>query len=327
MSLLLRFKNEKKSGDGTIESHLAICKRYGKVLWGQYYNNEKTKNKYISDDKFHWLKNSDDKRIIFLNSENNHLYVGILEEIYRREDNNLPIEDISKYVPKYYREELDKGKESIVGAWFVVSNLNRVYNSDYLENIYLAFSQNKKDSIIKSLNSQSNRFYVINSNDGEITKEEVEFKEWESRAETKYGYIPSVEDKKLRKMRNTVVREGQQKFRKTVLDSFNRKCCISNTDIDVVLEAAHITPYNGKPSNNLENGICLRTDIHRLWDSYLISINPETFTVEVSDLLIDTEYKLFEGKEVFKSLDRNSIPQKLTLSEHYAKFKSIKENC
>ncbi|WP_342988325.1 HNH endonuclease [Streptococcus salivarius] len=322
MSLLLRFKNEKKSGEGTIENHLAICRRYGKVLWGQYYNNTKNKNKYISDDKFQWLKNSDDKRIIFLNSENHHIYVGILEEIYRREDNNLPIEDISKYVPKYYREELYEGKESRVGAWFVVSDLNRVYDPDYLENIYLAFSQNKKDSIIKSLNSQSNRFYVINANDGEITKEEVEFKEWESRAETKYGYIPSTEDKKLRRRRNAVVREGQQKFRKTVLDFFNGRCCISNSDIDVVLEAAHITPFNGKTSNIIENGICLRTDIHRLWDSYLISINPETFKVEISSLLNDTEYKQFEGKEVFKSLDRDSIPQKFTLGVHYTEFKS-----
>ena len=103
---------------------------------------------------------------------------------------------------------------------------------------------------------------------------------------------------------------------------FNGRCCISNSDIDVVLEAAHITPFNGKTSNIIENGICLRTDIHRLWDSYLISINPETFKVEISSLLNDTEYKQFEGKEVFKSLDRDSIPQKFTLGVHYTEFKS-----
>lgn len=323
MSLLFRFKNEKSAKIGTMESHIKICRRYGKVFWGQYSNNGKNKQKYISDKMLSWIEKEEDKRIIFFESTTRNLYVGTLEAIYRREDANIPITDMKNYVPEYYREELDNGKNSKVAVWVGVSDLNRIYDPNYLDKVY----SNKKGitggSIRGSFRGQTNRFYVINHNELEITRKEHEEMQWAYMdCNTDNEFIPSFEDKKKRMMRNTVVRSDQQKFRKKVLGFFGGECCISNSKIDVVLEAAHITPFNGKESNTIQNGICLRADIHKLWDAYLISINPDTCKVEISSLLVDTEYEQFKNKEVFKDVDKEKIPQKNTLRLHYKTFKT-----
>jgi putative restriction endonuclease len=44
---------------------------------------------------------------------------------------------------------------------------------------------------------------------------------------------------------------------------------VSGEAIDSVIEAAHITPYDGLKTNTLDNGLLLRVDIHRLFDKGL----------------------------------------------------------
>lgn len=322
MSLLFRFKNEKSAKIGTMESHLKICRRFGKVFWGQYSNNDKNKQKYISDKMLSWIEKEEDKRIIFFESKTGYLYVGTLEAIYRREDANIPVTYMKNYVPEYYREELDNGKDSKVAVWVGVRDLNRIHDPNYLDKVYSIKKGTTGGSIRDSFKGQTNRFYVINHNELEITRKEHEDMQWAYMdCNIDNEYIPSSEDKKQRMIRNTVVRSGQQQFRRMVLGFFGGKCCISNSDIDVVLEAAHVTPFNGRESNIIQNGICLRADIHKLWDEYLISINPDTCRVEISSLLSGTEYEQFRNKEVFKNVDKEKIPQKNTLRIHYEKFK------
>lgn len=327
MNLLFRFKNEKKSvvKEGTMESHIAICRRYGKVFWGQYSNNEKTKRKYISDEMLDLLYEADDKRIVFFDSKTEYLYVGMLEDIYRRED-SIPIEEMSNYVPEYYREELKKGKDSKVAVWVGISDLNRVDDPmTYLDKVYSYKKGPEGGSIISSFNGQTTRFYVINNNEREITLEEYEI----SQDRSVNGGIEdedslNFEDERNRKLQSVVVRKGQQKFRKEVLEFFKRKCCISNCNVYTALEAAHIIPYKGEKSNIIENGLCLRADIHKLWDEFLISINPKTYKVEISSVLLGTEYEKFNNKTVFKDLDKKDIRQEQALDKHYKECKLYK---
>ena len=54
-----------------------------------------------------------------------------------------------------------------------------------------------------------------------------------------------------------------------------------------LLEAAHIQPYIDERSNHPQNGLCLRVDLHRLFDEGLISVTSRN-TVAVSDHLAGT---------------------------------------
>ena len=64
------------------------------------------------------------------------------------------------------------------------------------------------------------------------------------------------------------------------------------------MDAAHIYPYRGEKDNDLRNGLLLRTDLHRLFDNHLISVNPDTLQIHVSPLVTDTLYTELHGRQV-----------------------------
>jgi len=76
-------------------------------------------------------------------------------------------------------------------------------------------------------------------------------------------------------------RLGQRSFRVAVLDSYGRRCAITNEKTLPVLEAAHIREYHDLPVHAIDNGILLRADIHKLFDSGYVTVTPE-YQFEVS---------------------------------------------
>jgi putative restriction endonuclease len=76
-------------------------------------------------------------------------------------------------------------------------------------------------------------------------------------------------------------RLGQRSFRVAVLDSYGRRCAITNEKTLPVLEAAHICDYHDLPVHSIDNGILLRADIHKLFDSGYVTVTPE-YQFEVS---------------------------------------------
>jgi putative restriction endonuclease len=76
-------------------------------------------------------------------------------------------------------------------------------------------------------------------------------------------------------------RLGQRSFRVAVLDSYGRRCAITNEKTLPVLEAAHIRDYRDLPVHSINNGILLRADIHKLFDSGYVTVTPE-YQFEVS---------------------------------------------
>lgn len=62
-------------------------------------------------------------------------------------------------------------------------------------------------------------------------------------------------------------RPNQNQFRKKVLKSFNGKCIITRVSMPEVLEAAHIKPVEYKGNDTIGNGLCMRLDIHQLFDT------------------------------------------------------------
>jgi putative restriction endonuclease len=90
-------------------------------------------------------------------------------------------------------------------------------------------------------------------------------------------------------------RDGQAQFRRIVLDAYGNQCCISGTNVDAVIQAAHIQPYISKQSNHAQNGLPLRSDLHTLFDCGLISVGSGN-VILISSRLDGTVYEGFRGK-------------------------------
>lgn len=79
----------------------------------------------------------------------------------------------------------------------------------------------------------------------------------------------------------TRARLGQGAFRILVTDAYTRRCAITGERTLPALEAAHIQPFSKAGPNAIANGLLLRSDLHRLFDSGYLSITPD-LSVEVS---------------------------------------------
>jgi hypothetical protein len=85
--------------------------------------------------------------------------------------------------------------------------------------------------------------------------------------------IPAnVERKRI--SREVLERPYQNVFRKNILSVFGSSCIVTGVSIENVLEAAHIKPVEYKGDDTHHNGLCLRSDMHQLFDSNNLRILP-----------------------------------------------------
>jgi hypothetical protein len=81
-------------------------------------------------------------------------------------------------------------------------------------------------------------------------------------------------------------RLGQGGFRVAVTDAYGRACAVTGEHSLPVLEAAHIRPYSKEGPHAISNGLLLRSDLHRLFDTGYVTVTP-THRLEVSKRLRD----------------------------------------
>ena len=62
-----------------------------------------------------------------------------------------------------------------------------------------------------------------------------------------------------------------------------------------MVEAAHIQPYVNATSNHIQNGLAIRTDLHKLFDIGLITIDSD-YKVHVSPRLKSKYYIDFDNR-------------------------------
>lgn len=111
----------------------------------------------------------------------------------------------------------------------------------------------------------------------------------------RHSPLPSIIERQ-RTVTTVLSRPGQPKFRKHVLKVSGEQCLLTGEKITEVLEAAHIIPVNSGGTDEQDNGICLRVDIHRLFDSGNIRMKP-TGELQFSDAVrISGNYKLLPPK-------------------------------
>lgn len=111
-------------------------------------------------------------------------------------------------------------------------------------------------------------------------------------------------------------RRGQPEFRKSLLQAYGNKCCITGCSVISVLEAAHIIPHSEETNYKVTNGVLLRADIHTLFDLNLIGIDPGGI-VHVSEGLVLSEYEKYRGVHIAESISQETINN---LKERYESF-------
>ena len=76
-------------------------------------------------------------------------------------------------------------------------------------------------------------------------------------------------------------RLGQGAFRLTLTDAYRKRCALTGESTLPVLEAAHIVPYATEGTHDVRNGLLLRADFHKLFDTGLVSVTPD-LTIQIS---------------------------------------------
>jgi len=125
------------------------------------------------------------------------------------------------------------------------------------------------------------------------------------------------EDRRVVRAQLKVVRTGQRDFRTSLWERYGGACCVTECTIERLVEAAHIVPYRGNQTDGEDNGLLLRVDIHRLFDEYLVAIDPDRLIFVVSKSITDQTYQSLHGIPVFR-LSRK--PRKIFLEAHYRRF-------
>lgn len=97
-------------------------------------------------------------------------------------------------------------------------------------------------------------------------------------------------------------RLGQGAFRVLVTDAYSRRCAVTGERTLPVLEAVHIKPYALSGPHNINNGLLLRSDLHKLFDNGLLTVNTD-LEVEVSKRIREEyengrDYYALQGKKL-----------------------------
>ena len=70
-------------------------------------------------------------------------------------------------------------------------------------------------------------------------------------------------------------RLGQGSFRVMVTDAYQRRCAVTRERTLPALEAAHIKPFSESGPHRVDNGLLLRSDLHRLFDTGYVTVTSD----------------------------------------------------
>ena len=171
-------------------------------------------------------------------------------------------------------------------------------------------------------------YYLDNNDNKEIIKDEInDYKKFDYNDEIIFNnhlnfLLENIYNIKIIENDKSRVRLSQKEFRKELLKKFN-KCIITNEDCIEELEACHLIPINEKESYNINNGIILTlmkpmdiyhlSNLHKTFDKYLWSINPNTLKIEINNnknvgfikKYVDNKVNIKLNDELFNNLNNH----------------------
>ncbi|MCT7961146.1 pentapeptide repeat-containing protein [Laspinema sp. D1] len=120
-------------------------------------------------------------------------------------------------------------------------------------------------------------------------------------------------------------RRGPGEFRQNLLAAYNGCCAVTGCNAEPVLEAVYLKSNDRNPSTHPSSGLLLRSDIHTLFDLYLLAIEPESLTVLFSPQLRETCYAEYHGKLLREATAPEFQPDPLKLQFHWDLCQWIQE--
>lgn len=115
-------------------------------------------------------------------------------------------------------------------------------------------------------------------------------------------------------------RLGQGTFRALITDNYQRRCAVTGEKALPALDAAHIRPVGEGGQHRLDNGLLLRTDVHRLFDTGYVTVTPDgRFLVSrrIKDDFDNGEpYMPFHGEKIWMPGDPLNRPDQRALEWH-----------
>nr|WP_315594493.1 hypothetical protein [uncultured Cupriavidus sp.] len=114
--------------------------------------------------------------------------------------------------------------------------------------------------------------------------------------------------------------EHDNHFRTLVLRAYDTSCAVTGTRVEPVLEPARILGESGALDRSLSNYILLRSDVRRLFQLHLISVDT-TFRIGVAMALRWTVYWQYQAKFLQVLPDKvEERPASALLKLHYDIF-------
>jgi putative restriction endonuclease len=115
-------------------------------------------------------------------------------------------------------------------------------------------------------------------------------------------------------------RLGQATFRIAVLEAYRRGCAVTEEHSLPALEASHIRPYSQEGPHEVRNGLLLRADLHRLFDTGYATVTPD-LRLEISSRLRrdyhnGRSYYLLHGAPVQAPVSAVDRPERAFLEWH-----------
>ncbi len=115
-------------------------------------------------------------------------------------------------------------------------------------------------------------------------------------------------------------RLGQGTFKVLVTDNYNRRCAVTGEKALPVLDAAHILPVGQGGQHRIDNGLLLRTDVHRLFDKGYVTVTPDGRFLVSRRLKDDFDngepYMPFHDKRIWMPGDPDRQPSREALEWH-----------
>lgn len=124
---------------------------------------------------------------------------------------------------------------------------------------------------------------------------------------------------RLKKIIEQLIRPDQARFSEKVRKIYRNRCAVTGCVTQSALEAAHIKTQKGRDGNSSSNGILLRSDIHRLFDRFLITLSEDGTKIETSPELTDPGYAALKTVTVTQPVG-GPPPSAENIREHRKQF-------
>jgi putative restriction endonuclease len=134
--------------------------------------------------------------------------------------------------------------------------------------------------------------------------------------------LENIKSKKTETQRVIISRVNQSFFRKSILASYENKCCISGLNLNSMLIASHIIPWNKDEKNRLNpsNGLCLNALYDKAFDKGFITVN-SNFEIIISNTILRLEETKYLNDNFIK-IHKNKIriPQKFLPQKEFLEY-------